>query len=236
MDSRWTGPSAQESRPRPRAVASSAPRGSRYLMWRSRLSRAHEAAWVGAWFAGGGIALAMGHLGGGIAGMAGGCVFAALSAAGRHRQARVAVKAIDPCPCGSGAPYGACHGSPASSQLPGSRAAGWVESANFAATGMLYLEIGPEREDGLGGLLRGDRCRDAGRHRTSRTGFQPGTTIRRPRWIVPARGDSRRILLAHRCLCRAGNAPVGHSPMSSEPLCPESATPGIPWRPLPGGR
>lgn len=93
----------------------SSPWGSWYVKWRPRLRLAHEAGWVGAWFVGGGIALAMGHLGMGVAGLAGGGFFAALCAAGRYRQAKIAVKTADPCPCGSGIPYGACHGGPQAS-------------------------------------------------------------------------------------------------------------------------
>jgi hypothetical protein len=42
--------------------------------------------WIGAWFAGGDIALAMGHLGDGLAGFAGGCFFTATTLAGRRRH------------------------------------------------------------------------------------------------------------------------------------------------------
>ena len=84
--------------------------GPRYSRWRPRLRAAHEVAWIGAWFAGGGIALAMGHWGGGLTGLIGGGFFAAISLSGRHPKGKV--KANDPCPCGSGTPYSICHGWP----------------------------------------------------------------------------------------------------------------------------
>jgi hypothetical protein len=90
--------------------APSSHRGSWYVKWRPRLRLAHEAVWVGAWFAGGAIALAMGRVGEGVAGITGGSLFVALSAAAGHRQAKLAARTANPCPCGSGVPYGVCHG------------------------------------------------------------------------------------------------------------------------------
>lgn len=52
-----------------------------YTRRRAKLRLAHEVSWIGAWFIGGGIALMMGHPAGGLAGMACGGFFAALSLA-----------------------------------------------------------------------------------------------------------------------------------------------------------
>jgi hypothetical protein len=39
-----------------------------YIRWRPKLRAAHEAVWIGARFVGGGVALGLGHLSGGLVG------------------------------------------------------------------------------------------------------------------------------------------------------------------------
>jgi hypothetical protein len=67
-----------------------------YIRWRPKLRAAHEAVWIGAWFVGGGVALGLGHLSGGLVGLIGGGFFAALNLTGRHRENKIKARANDP--------------------------------------------------------------------------------------------------------------------------------------------